>query len=148
MFVRAHMELFPGTVMWAEFEMYEELPHVGEGDLRYLYAESILPGAADGNQGAFVRESMEHGFLWFWKPGGVHSFGTEKNIPYAVYEQDGNWGAYALPLMVSLVPPSHGVHVLRKQQIDLVFEQAVRMSGTRKSLQAAVEELKDTLKDL
>jgi hypothetical protein len=146
-FVRIHFEMSPGISYWGDVEYVSENPSDRDYVRGWLEEGVIEEGSLESPQGIFIRESVEHGFLWFRKPEGVDSIGACDNVPYVVYEQIGWWRAYALHLMTLLVSGTPGVRSLRQEKINMIFRHGTRMSQTRGSRQEAIGDLEKNLRE-
>lgn len=64
-FVNLSVEIFKGQTYWGEARHYtlDDRPHFGEYEL--LFTDAVHESAAQSECGYFVRESWEHGALWF-----------------------------------------------------------------------------------
>ena len=145
-FVRIRFGLFPGEIHWSSVEYPDSSPSDPDSINFWLDEEDIQEGAVESPSGIFIRESAEHGYLWFPKPEGVCSIGIHERVVYASYEKANGWQAYALPFMQFLVDGSPGARILSKKKIDWVFQNQFLMSGAHRSELEAIEDLKNSIR--
>lgn len=146
-FVRIRFELFPGSVHWSPAVGYPDNFPSEPDEIKYwMDEEDIQEGVLASPRGIFIRESTEHGHLWFPKPEGVHSIGVHERVVYATYGFSHGWQAYALPFMHLLVDGSPGARILPQRKIDWVFQNQFLMTDTHDSELEAIEDLKNSIR--
>jgi hypothetical protein len=155
-YVRIDFQLFPGEIVWENPVIHETIPAqyeevslwLDENSIWFDEDEDIIEeGSLESDSGIFIRESQEHGFLWFPLPANVRSV-SSASVPYALYEQSGHWMAHALPMMSCLVSCYPGVRKIQREAVDSVFRHSICMSGPHDTQEEAVNSLENELKFL
>jgi hypothetical protein len=140
-FVRLRAELFNGVTYWGGAEYYEAGPgHIHVTEYQRGWVDYIAPGAETSLQGVFLRESGDHGEIWFPCPERTE-FVCEGALLASVHRYGSNWDVHIQPTLGLFFTAAGSVFPLSRDAVMTALSHKIRIRPYG-SLEAAVEVVK------